>query len=64
MNQKHLEIIKTTALIVFKVIWLPCLLLIALAVGLYVGYGFVSDTPSEIFQVELWRNFFQQLFGN
>ena len=64
MEKKHIEAIKPIALLLFKVLWLPVLLLLALAIGLYVGYGMTSDTPSEIFRADLWRNFFNQLFGN
>lgn len=64
MEKKHIETMKSVSLVLFKVLWLPVLLLVALAVGLYVGYGLTSDTPSEIFQADLWRNFFNQLFGN
>ncbi len=64
MEKKHIETMKSVSLLLFKVLWLPVLLLVALAVGLYVGYGLTSDTPSAIFQADLWRNFFNQLFGN
>jgi len=64
MKKKHIETIKSVALIIFKVLWLPALLVGALAIGLYVGYGLTSDTPADVFRADMWRNFFNQLFGN
>lgn len=65
MNKKHLDIAKKIVLTIVKVLWLPCLLIVALAVGLYAGYRITSpENPREIFQLEVWRNFFYQLFGN
>lgn len=63
MKKKSVQISKKALLTMAKVLWLPCLLLVALAVGLYIGYDFTSDNPGEIFSFDLWRNFFNRLFG-
>lgn len=47
---------------VVKIIWIPTLLILALAIGLAVGYQFITKTPgSKIFDKEIWQNFFQQI---
>lgn len=64
MKKKSLQITKDVFLTLAKVLWLPCLLIIALAIGLYIGYDLTSDNPAEIFSFDLWKNFFNQLFGS
>jgi ABC-type antimicrobial peptide transport system permease subunit len=47
---------------VLKVIWIPALLILALVIGLAVGYQFITKTPgSNIFDKEIWQRFFQQI---
>lgn len=47
---------------ILKVIWIPALLILALMVGLFVGYQFITKTSgSNIFRLEIWQRFFQQI---
>jgi phosphate/sulfate permease len=47
---------------ILKVIWIPALFVLALIVGLYVGYQFITKTSgSNIFRLEIWQRFFQQI---
>ena len=47
---------------VLKIIWVPALLILALAVGLALGYEFITKTPgTNIFNKEIWQRFFEQL---
>ncbi|MTI95682.1 MAG: DNA-directed RNA polymerase subunit beta [Firmicutes bacterium] len=48
-------------LLILKIIWVPALLLVSLGIGLYVGYGYITDNPSDIFDMEIWREFFRQI---
>ncbi|HBI55577.1 MAG TPA: hypothetical protein DDY38_01940 [Firmicutes bacterium] len=47
---------------ILKIIWIPALLILALIVGLYIGYQFITKTSgSNIFHWEIWQRFFQQI---
>ncbi|MDD2283214.1 MAG: DNA-directed RNA polymerase subunit beta [Eubacteriales bacterium] len=47
---------------ILKIIWIPALLILALIVGLYLGYQFITKTSgSNIFNWEIWQRFFQQI---
>jgi hypothetical protein len=50
------------ALTTLKIIWIPLLFIIAFLLGLYIGYGFVSETSaSAIFTRDAWKIFIDQL---
>lgn len=45
-----------------KIIWIPLLLFIAIASGLYIGYEFITGTSGiNVFNMETWRDFFDQI---
>lgn len=47
---------------ILKIIWIPALLILAMMVGLFVGYQFITKTSgSNIFRLEIWQRFFQQI---
>ncbi|NLY32161.1 MAG: DNA-directed RNA polymerase subunit beta [Firmicutes bacterium] len=47
---------------VLKVAWIPALLILALVIGLALGYEFITKTPgTNIFNKEIWQRFFEQL---
>lgn len=47
---------------VLKIIWIPALLILALVIGLAIGYEFITKTPgTNIFDKEIWQRFFDQI---
>lgn len=54
--------VATVALKILKISWIPILLAIALLIGMYVGYWFITDTSgANIFSKETWQMFFSQI---
>lgn len=50
------------AKVLLIVLGIIALLFIALLIGLFIGYQFITKTPgSNIFRWEIWRRFFEQI---
>jgi len=57
-GKKAIKILITT----LKIIWVPAVLVIALMIGLYLGYEFIAERPgSEVFSKDIWKNFIDQI---
>ena len=46
---------------VWKLLVVLFVLIIAFFVGYTIGFTYITDDPSEAFQLETWRTFIQQL---
>lgn len=62
MDKRIKDKILRVSLTTLKIIWIPAVLITALAIGLYIGYGYITKDPgSNVFNMETWRAFFDQI---
>lgn len=63
-SDKELSVAQRRLRKAVKVLWIPSLLFGSLLIGLLIGYaGLGGQSPLEVFDLDLWKHIYQQVYG-